>query len=214
MRNNRLYESFIDEIRKHRNLRKKYYNNLIELNKFRDLRNDRDYIQQHNGDWFSCYDIPLELHHNWTVITDIFIAFRFIYEKFLKNEDYCTRIFVERCMDSNISNIKEVVEKDFKHKKYDCMIFNVSLDEDSNDLSEIKQKISDCKIPAIVFVDANKRTCSDLVDEPLREDEACNFIDDISGYLLPKSGMLVYFERFGAPPEYKNYDYDGDMNFE
>lgn len=203
MKNNKLYESFAEEIRNARNLRYKSYD--LMANQRRERSND-NYLARHNGDWFSCYDLGIEKNNDWTVITDIFLTFRFIYQRYLNNANYSTRIFIERCNENNISNIKDIVLSDFKHKKYQCHVYNVTLDNAKENVAEMRIEIAKSDIPAIVFVDANNHTYDDVANGSLSEDEICETIEQLTADLLPKSGILVYFER---QPEY-----DGDSDFD
>ena len=203
MKNKKLYEGFAEEIRNARNLRYQSYGLMPEQRRQRSTDN---YLEQHNGDWFSCYDLGIEKNNDWTVISDIFFTFKYIYQKYMAGEDYRTRIFIERCNENDISNIKSIVLSDFKHKKYQCCVYDVTLDNAKENIDEMKVEIKKSNIPTIVFIDANNHTYDDIASDRLTEDEVCEIIEKLTADLMPASGVLVYFERH---PEY-----DGDSDFD
>lgn len=201
MKNKRLYESFAQELQDARDMR---YDSYDILPKQRRERSNEQYLQAHNGEWFSFYDLMIEKHQCWTPITDIIFTFNFVYQKFQKNEDYAVRIFIERCTDSDISHItNEVVSYFKKHKKFECNAYLVHMYNDRDNTRETAAEIiQQSELPALVFVAADNRTYDDFVSGQMSTEEIGDTIDRITSDILPASGVLVYLERYS--------EYDGD----
>lgn len=210
MKNKRLYESFAQEMQAARDMR---YDSYDILPKQRRERSNEQYLQAHNGDWFSFYDLMIEKHQCWTPIMDIIFTFNFVYQKFQKNEDYAVRIFIERCTNSDISHIKNEVVSYFKHKKFECNVYSVLMNNAKDNVREMVAEIQRSKLPSLVFVDADNHTYDDFVSGQMSAKEIGDTIDKITTNILPASGVLVYLERY---PEYDGdsmvdtdpYDYD------
>lgn len=194
MKNKRLYESFVQELQDARDMR---YDSYDILPKQRRERSNEQYLQAHNGDWFSFYDLMIEKHQCWTPITDIIFTFNFVYQKFQKNEDYAVRIFIERCTDSDISHIKREVVSYFKRKQFEYDAYSVRMDNARDNIRETAAEIiRQSELPALVFVDANNHTDDGFVCGQMSTEEIGDTIDRITSDILPASGVLVYLERY------------------
>ena len=202
MKNNRLYESFAKDLRMARSIRRNSQD--ILPNQRRERSNDQ-YLQAHNGEWFSFYDLGAEKNQCWTPITDIIFTFNYVYGKYAEGENYTTRIFIERCTNSDISHIEKEIESYFRHKKYEFNIYTVHMNNAEDNFTDIRSEIQNNDIPAIVFVDADNHTYDDIVNASLSEEEIGDVIDRLTDEILPASGVLVYMERY---PKYDGDDFD------
>lgn len=203
MRNNRLYENFAQELQSARDMR---YDSYDLLPKQRKERSNDQYLQAHNGDWFSFYDLMIEKHQCWTPMTDILFTFNYVYQKYQEGDNYATRIFIERCTNSDISHIKSEIVSYFKHKKFQCNVYTVLMNNATDNVNQMMNEIQQSEIPTLVFIDADNHTYDDFVSGEMTAEEVGNIIDDITEKLLPASGVLVYFER------YPKYDGDAMVN--
>ncbi len=199
MKNRRLYESFAQELQAAHDMR---YDSYDLLPKQRRERSNDQYLQEHNGDWFSFYDLMIEKHQCWTPITDILFTFNYVYQRYQNDENYAVRIFIERCTNSDISHIKNEVVSYFKHKNFQCNVYSVLMNNATDNIGEMTDEIQQSTVPSLVFIDADNHTYDDLMSGELSAEEVGNYIDDITEKILPASGVLVYMERY---PQY-----DGD----
>ena len=211
MRNRFLYENFAQELQSARNMR---YDSYELLPKQRRERSSEQYLRLHNGDWFSLYDLMIEKNQCWTAITDILFTFDYAYKKYKQDgTNYSTRIFIERCTNSDISHIKNEVISYFKHKKFQCNVYSVLMDNAGENVQDMISEIQQSKLPSLVFIDADNHTYDDFVSGKNSIEEIGDIIDNITERLLPSSGVLIYLERY---PKYEGepavdidpYEYD------
>lgn len=172
----------------------------------RRQRSAAGYLEAHNGEWFSCYDLNIEKNQCWTVVSDILLTFGYAYGRYLDKSPYCMRIFVERCTNSDISEIKNLTRTSLRHKKYECNFYEVDLNNvrTEAEFTRLRDEIASSEIPAVVFIDADNFTYDKFVTGQLDEGEIGKIIDDLTEQLLPQSGLLIYMERY---PQYDADDY-------
>ena len=199
MKKKQLYEGFAEDFKVVKSLRGR---SIIEEQ--RRQRKIGNFIERNSGEWFSFYDMLQEKSQWYTVFADIMYAFDFIYTA---NRPLSTRIFVENCTNSTISQLKREIATFIKRKKYECNIYDVFMENASDNVAEIKNEMRNNTAPAIVIVDSINVTKDMVYTHQATEEEIGDAIDRITEEILPERGMLIYFERW--PKHEDEYD-DGD----
>jgi hypothetical protein len=202
MKKKQLYEGFADDFRA-----AKAFRNRSDIAEQRRQRKIGNFIERNSGEWFSFYDMLQEKSQWYTVFSDIMYAFNFVYTA---NRPFSTRIFVENCTNSDISQLKREIATFIKRKGYECNIYDVFMENANDNVAEIKSEMSGDDMPAIVLVDSINVTQDMVRTHQATEEEIGDAIDRITEEILPECGVLVYFERWPQREDEYDDEYDSD----
>lgn len=199
-----LYEGFTDDFKAAKFLR---HNSPLAMSEQRRQRTMDNFIANNSGEWFSFYDMLLEKNQWYTVFADIRYAFNFVYNA---DKPLSTRIFVENCTNSDISQLKREIATLIKRKNYECNVYNVFMENANDNVAEIKNEMQGNDTPAIVIVDSINVTKDMVLTHQATEEEIGDAIDRLTEEILPECGVLIYFERW--PQHEDMYDDEDEFN--
>lgn len=202
MRKKQLYEGFADDFKA-----AKAFRNRFDIAEQRRQRKIGNFIERSSGEWFSFYDMLQEKSQWYTVFSDIMYAFSFVYTA---DRPLNTRIFVENCTNSDISQLKREISAFVKRKGYECNIYDVFMENANDNVAEIKNEMSGDDMPAIVLVDSINVTQDMVHTHQATEEEIGDAIDRITEEILPECGVLVYFERWPQHEDEYDDEFDND----
>ena len=197
------------------NFENEYYNGVMnmsqkEISQMRRMRKIGNYLNNHNGEWFSFYDNMNEPAQWNTAFSDIVYAFNTIDDNFKKGVDTNTKIFVTCSGHADMTNLSKEVCAYLKYMKKQFNHIIIPETFTDADVNKIEAEIKKDHKPSIVFIEMTNHTYDDVIQGNLSEKEVSEIIDDLTSRLLPASGIVVYMEEMSFLDDEEDDEFDSD----